>query len=185
MATDLTALDLAVAVSVAGSTQKGLDLSTPQDNLNLSKALAFAFGTGAGKGNQAWHDRRLLAASAAEGALMDLAGVLKNAYGETVNFANVKALIVFNRSDETFTTPVHAPTDAEISVGGAAATEWLGPFKAALDAIKIPAGGVFVIAGNWATGWPVVGGISDLLEITNEDGADEACYEIILIGESG
>lgn len=184
MATDLTALDLAIALSIAGSTQKGLDLSTPQDAINLSKSIAFAFGTGAGKGDQVFHDRRILAGGASED--LDLAGVLTNAYGATVTFAKVKAILIFNRSDETLTSPVaHTATDAEIAVGGAAANEFQGPFQAAGDAIGIPAGGAFLIAGNWATGWAVTAGTGDLLKIENLDGSDEACYDIVIIGESG
>jgi len=183
MATDLTALDLAIALSLAGSTQKGLDLSTPQDTLNLSKSLALAFGTGAGKADQVFHDRRILAGSGSED--LDLAGVLTNAYGGAVTFAKVKAIIVLNRSDETLTTPVaHTATDAEVAVGGAAANEFQGPFQAAGDAIGIPAGGIFVIACNDANGWAVTAGTGDLLKIENLDAVDEACFDIVVIGES-
>lgn len=183
MATDLTALTLSAAVSISGAVERGLDLSTPQDSLSVQKLLSYAFGTGAGKANQLFHDRRSLAGGASE--TLDLSGVLTNSMGGTVDFANVKCIIVFNRSNEALTP--HAATDAEIAIGGAAADEFLGPFQAAGDAIGIPAGGMFCIACNDAGGWAVVNdytGDFDLLKITNLDGADEALFDIVIVGES-
>lgn len=182
MATDLTALDGNISLSAIFATQKGLDLSTPADSLNISKILEYAFGTGAGKADQIWHDRRVLAASADED--LDLAGVLTNWAGATVTFANIKAIIVINRSDETTTSPAHTATDASITVGGAAATQFVGPLVDATDKVQVEAGGVFLVATKTAAGWTVTAATADLLNIANEDGVDEALYDIVLVGEA-
>lgn len=183
MATDLTALTLSAAVGLNGSVAKALDLGTPTQSIGLSEALTFAFGTGAGKANQIWHDRRTLAASANEE--LDLNGSLENPFGQVVSFANIKGILVINRSDEAL--GAHTATDAEIAIGGAASAEFLGPFQAAGDKLGVPAGGVFLIATPDASGWTVAGdyvSTTDKLKITNLDGADEALYDIYLWGES-
>ncbi|HPM84092.1 MAG TPA: hypothetical protein PLF81_25485, partial [Candidatus Anammoximicrobium sp.] len=85
MATDLTALTAAIALSVRATAQKAIDLSTPEDALAKSKTINLAFGTGAAKANQIWSDRRTLGASASE--TIDLVGALSNAFGGTVSLA--------------------------------------------------------------------------------------------------
>ena len=182
MATDLTALIAKIAIAVTATAKKSLDLAVPQAGLEANKVFALAFGTGADQANQIWWDRRTLAKGADEGTNLDLAGTLSNAFGATITFANVKAILVFNRSDETLDE--HTATDAEISVGGADANEFQGPFKAATDAIKVPAGGAFVALNPAADGWAVTVDTADILLVTNEDADDEALYDIVLIGES-
>jgi len=181
MATDLTGLVVALGIDFSALVKKAIDLSTPEASLKFSeKALALAFGTGENQANQIWWDRRTLAGDASEN--LDLAGSLTNAFGGTVTFANVKAIIVLNRSDQAI--GAHEATDAEISVGGAAANEFQGPFEAATDAIRVPAGGVLLITNPQADGWTVTATDNDLLKVLNKDADDEALYDIILIGES-
>ena len=180
MATDLTALVASVSIAVNATAKKSIDLSVPEAVLDAGKKVSLAFGSGVGQADQVWWDRRSLAGAASEE--IDLAGSLTNAFGATVTFANIKAIVVFNRSDQSLSG--HTATDAEISVGGAAANEFQGPFKASGDAMKLPAGGAFVALDPAADGWTVTAGTGDKLKVLNEDGSDEALYDIIVIGES-
>ncbi len=182
MATDLTGLVVRIGLNVSAALQKALDLNTMKGPVTFAKELALTFGTGALKADQVFADRRILAASGQED--LDLAGTLLNAVGGTVNFANIKAIVIINRSDETTTSPEHTATDASIKVGGASATEFLGPFEAAGDQINIPAGGSFMITCPDDTGWVVTADTADLFAVENNDGVDEAMYDVILIGES-
>ena len=184
MATDLTALSLSFAASVSGSAGKAIDLATINAPANLSKTMELLFGTGAGKANQLWHDRRVLAGAADEGVAIDFAGALTNAFGSTVAFANIKAILIFNRSDEVITDFQSVATDASISVGDTAANEFLGPFHAAGDGIIVPAGGIFLITNPTAAGWAVTAATGDIMLISNEDATDQACYDILIAGES-
>jgi len=181
MATDITGLSFEVNLDLSAIVQKAIDLATPNVPLKIAeKVLALTFGTGVSKANQVWWDRRTLAKTASEE--LDLAGGQTNAFGGTVTFANVKAILVFNRSDKAL--GAHTATDAVISVGGAAANEFQGPFEAATDAIRVPAGGMMLITNPSAAGWTVTATDADLLKILNKDADDEALYDIVLVGES-
>lgn len=181
MATDLTDLIVNLGTSIGTTARKSLDLSTPESKVSQAKNFSTTFGTGLGKADQLFHDRRIVAASTSDD--LDLAGVLTNAFGGTITFASIKAIVLYNRSDETWGAHSVA-TDATIAVGGAAANEFQGPMEAAGDAIVVPAGGLFVITKPETAGWPVTADTGDILRIENLDGTDEAMYDIFLIGES-
>ncbi len=181
MATDLTALTASLGISVTANAARALDLSTPADALSLAIANAFSFGSGANMANQIWHDRRILAGAASEE--LDLAGSLTNAFGQSVTFAKIKALLIRNRSGEVIGAHAVA-TDAALTAGGAVANAWVGPFGAANDTLGVPAGGSMLLVNPTAAGWAVTAGTGDLLKILNADATDELCYEIFILGES-
>ena len=185
MATDLTGLIATLSIGLTAKAQKAVDLSTPQSELGMTKALATLFGTGLGKSNQIAFDRRVLAGAASE-SLDFAAGTFVNPFGATVTFANVKAIVIFNRSDETLTHAdgSHTATDADMSIGNTAANEFVGPFHTAADGVKLEAGGMFVITNPLAAGWTVTADSGDLIDIKNEDATDELCYDIAVIGEA-
>jgi len=180
MATDWSGLTATIKASIVASTEHALDLSTVLDPLSVSEKFSPSFGSGDNAVDEIWHDRRTLAASANED--LDLAGVLKNARNQTVTFAKVKYMLVINTSD-VVTTGHGVATDAQMEVGGAAATQFLGPFKDATDKIVLEVGDCFLVTCKKA-GWTVTGGSVDSLRITNTDGADALQYDIVLIGTS-
>jgi len=180
MATHLTGLSAHLVVALSATAEKAIDLSTPEAKASLKRVIDLAFGAGADQADLIWWDRRTVAKDTGDD--LDLAGTLVDAFGQTLTFASVKALVVINRSDEALDG--HTATDAELEVGGAAAAEFQGPFADATDAIVVPAGGVFVIARSSADGWTVTATTHDILGITNLDADDEALYDIILVGES-
>lgn len=189
MATTLTDGSFVLQASVQGRSEKSADLSVPKDIINLAKVISLAFGTGVGKANQVWHDRRVLAGGADEGTDIDLAGILKNAFNDTITFAKVRAILIINQSHLDTVLGVHTEaTTAKISIGGAATeVAFLGPFQNFSDVIELEAGNVFLITNNTADGWTVTADSVDILLITNEESADSAevvaMYDIIIIGE--
>ena len=186
MGTDLTGLIATLTIGVTAKAQKAVDLSTPQSELAISKALDTLFGTGLGKSNQIAFDRRVLAGGAGAESLDFAAGTFVNPFGASVTFANVKAIVIFNRSDETLTHSggSHTATDADMTIGNTAATEFLGPFHTAGDGVKLEAGGIFVITNPLAAGWTVTPDDNDKMDIKNEDAVDELLYDIAVIGEA-
>ncbi len=184
MATDLTAGSLKMALAITGQATKGLDLSSVNGPINIAQSMTLAFGTGANAFNQVWHDRRVLAGAATETTAIDLAATLTNCFGTTVTFANVKLLVVVNRSNEIITGVHDTITDAAISVGDTAANEFLGPFHAAGDGLIIPAGAFLCVGNPTAAGWSVTAATGDILLISNEDATDQAVYDILIAGES-
>lgn len=181
MATDLTDLRGKLEVSLEITAKKAIDLGIPEAALKIAKALALTFGTDANQANQIWWDRRTLAADAIDA--IDLAGTLTNPLGGTAEFANVKALVIFNRSDESL--DAHTATDARLTMGqNGEANTWPGPMKTVADGIRIVAGGVLVCTNPRTDGWSVTDGAADMLEITNDDGSDEALYDIVVVGEA-
>lgn len=181
MATNLTDFIANIGLSITGVAEKALDLSTPKSKLSIAKNLALAFGSGAGKADQVWHDRRILAGGGSED--LDLSGVLINAFGDTITFANLKVIAIINRSDEVL--PGHAvATDAEVSIAPDATNGFDGPLAGTTPKLIVPAGGVLLVTNPTAAGWAVTADTGDLIVITNEDGSDQAIYDILVIGES-
>lgn len=184
MAATLTALALTWSNKITGSHAKGIDLTTPAGAIDMTQNLGLTFGTGAGAANSLWTDRRILAGGADEGTAIDLAAVLVDAFGDTLTFANVKLIAIFNRSDVVSASPAHAITTAAISVGDTAANEFQGPFHAAGDGIIVQAGASFIAVNPLAAGWAVTAATGDIMLISNEDGSNEAMYDILIAGES-
>jgi hypothetical protein len=174
MATDLTGLVASLLVSTRVVAQKALDLSTPESSISKSKTHSLTFGTGAAKADMVWSDRRALGASANE--TLDLVGSLTNAFGVTVSFSKIKAILLHNRSDEQGTA-----TDAALKLEPGAA-----PPDNSITIPVLPAGGIVLVACSDANGFlgTLAGGSKDGIKITNLDGVDTLSYDIIVIGES-
>lgn len=187
MATHLTNLSARLSIALSAAAQKAIDLSTPEAKVTMKRVIDFAFGADAGKADLIWWDRRPIAKGADDD--LDLAAVLVDAFNQVLTFANVKVILVINRSDEAMVGAGvaganHPATDAEVQVGGAASAQFQGPFAAATDAIIVPAGSAFAIFKPGADGWAVTPTSADILGITNLDADDEALYDIVIVGES-
>ncbi len=181
MATPLSNLVSSLQVKLQATSQKSGTLISPSAPLVTSVAMATALGTGLGKADLLFADRRVKAAGGDDE--LDLAGVLSNNFGDTLTFANIKLILIINRSDVTSTNPAHTATTAQITVGGGV-NEFIGPFAAAGDKIELLTGAVFLITAPTAAGWTVTATSADDLLIHNDDGANEAMYDVVLLGES-
>jgi len=134
--------------------------------------MSFSNGTGAGNANQHWSDTRTLADGANE--TLDLAGGLTDAFGDTVTFANVKALYLYNKS-----------SDANLVIGGAASNAFSALFGDAADKMVLaPGGRLLVWATASASGYAVTADTADQLQLAH-DGSGESTleYDIVIIGE--
>ncbi len=148
-----------------GKYTKALDLDTVTDRLSKNFNTHFANGAGASQVNLQFHDKRTLAAGASED--LDLAGGLVDAFGQALTFAKIKLLFLKNLS-----------TTQTLTVGGAAANAWVGPFGAATHTLSIKPGGIATLILD-PNGFAVTAGTGDLLKVLNSAGATCDYYLII------
>ena len=130
--------------------------------------MEFTTGSGANQANHAFADVRSLAASANE--TLDLYGGLTDGLGQTINFANIKAILI--KAD--------AANGGNIVVGAAASNPFLAGFAGTTPTFAIPPDGVFQIADP--AGWAVTNSSNDQLKIANSDSGAAASYTIVIIG---
>ena len=182
MATDLTGLTMKLDLLLHAEAAKTADFATVKAPVTMAKVMEFPFGADVGSHNQIWWDRRTLAASADDE--LDLTGdeageQLLNAFGVKVYFDSVRLVIVINRSDETI--GAHAASDAIISVGPGDGNDWLGPFQANTHRLNVLPGCPLILLSP--ADIQTVSADDDV-KITNEDGAAEALYDILIAGVS-
>ena len=148
---------------------KPLALSTPVDAVLMSGAQSFTNGAGDDQVNQLWSDTRTLADAASED--LDLAGVLADAFGDTITFTYIKGIYIKNKS-----------TDASLKVLASDAPLPLFAGGTVDEGIVLPAGGrMYVEAPN--DGWAVTGGSADEIRLTHGgEGSSTLDYDIIIIG---
>jgi len=150
----------------------GLDLSSVKDPVNYKKIISLANGTGLDQADLVFHDQRTLAASATED--IDLAASLTNAFGTSLTFARIKAIIVFALLANT----------NNVEVGGAAANAFINWVGDATDVIVVRPGGLLMLVAPDATAYVVTAATGDLLKITNSAGGTGVTYDIIIVGAS-
>lgn len=161
-----------VAVEVSSSHIKSLDLGDATFPIALTQAITLLNGTGAGQADLIFTDTRTLSASASES--LDLAGSLTDAYGATMTFARIKAVIVAAASGNTNDVQVTRPASNGVPL-----------FLAAGDGLPVRPGGFIVpLACTDATAIPVTAGTGDLLTFTNSAGSTSVTYTVIIIGAS-
>lgn len=159
-----------IQLSVTGNHVNALDLGNVTFPFSASLALALLSGTGASQADMAWTDTRTLGASATED--LDLAGSLVDAFGATITFAKLKAIIVLADSGNTNDVQVTRPASNGVPI-----------FIAAGDGVNVKPGGMFALA--WpGTGVTVTAATGDLITITNSAGTTGVTYKVIFIGTS-
>jgi len=164
-----TTLDyFSLAVSIQSRIKSALDLTSAFDEVLKNFALSLTDGTSANNAKNHWHDQRQIAASGTDS--IDLAGTLTNAFGETLTFSKIKAIIIFALATNT----------NNVEVGGGATVFPL--FKDATDILPIHPGGIFVITAPDANGIAVGAGATDLLQIKNSAGGTVVDYQIVVVG---
>ncbi len=165
-------LDTTVKVSVDAIHTALLDLATATAPLGFTRAVALATGTGANQADRIFHDTRTLTASANED--LDLAGVLVDAFGATLTFARVKALVI----------AADAANTNNVIVGNAATNPFLTWVGAATHTVTVRPGGMLALACSDATAYAVTAGTGDLLRIANSGAGTSVTYSIVLVGAS-
>lgn len=150
---------------------KDLDLTQAQDVLNLAQVFSLTEGTSANQAQIVFHDRRELAASSSEE--LDLAGGLTDAFGRTLTFISVKAILI--RAAEG--------NIENVEVGGAALNAFVGWVKDYTDVLVIKPGGLFLLVDPGEAGYPVTSDSGDILQVANGGAGGTVTYDIVIIGE--
>lgn len=151
-----------------------LDLVTGSAPLNYRNRVSLTSGTGAGQADRVFSDTRTVLASANDD--LDLAAGLTDAFGASITFARVKALIV-----------TASPSNVNnVLVGGDATSTFLTWVVAEADAVILrPGASLALVAGVAdATGYAVTATTGDLLRITNAAGGSSVVYSIVIVGAS-
>lgn len=148
---------------------KSADLGTPNAPIGLLAAAVLETGTLDTQADKAWGDTRTLAASTSED--LDLFGLLLDAFGDL--FSPVEIVAVMVSAD--------AANVNDVVVGGAAATQFVGPFGAATHTHKVRPGGFYF----WyaPAGFANAAG-ADLLKILNGGAGTSVTYSIVVVGRS-
>ena len=148
---------------------KAADLGTPNAPIHLLIDVALATGTLNSQADKAWGDTRTLAASTTED--LDLFGTLLDAFGDLFSPVEIVALMVY----------ADAANTNDVVVGGAAATQFVGPFGAATHTHKVRPGGFYM----WyaPAGFANAAG-SDFLRVGNGGAGTSVTYSIVIVGRS-
>lgn len=154
------ALDLSVRQS------NNLDLSEVSQGITYKKDLQYTDGTGADQANANFSDQRSIAASGTDA--VDLFGAVQDAFGTTLNFTRVNAIMIF----------AHADNGGNLEVS----SELGGLFAASTDVVTLHPGGLFAITAPDATGYPVTDSTGDDINVANLDTGAAANYDIVVIG---
>lgn len=151
---------------------KAADLGTARFPVSLDDVTRVTPGTGAKQADKLFTDTRTLAASAQED--IDLAGALTDNFGAAMSFAEVMAIYIKARAENT----------NNVVVGGASSNAFAGPFADASDKIVLKPGASVLIKDETAAGWAVTAGTGDLLRIANSGSGTSVTYDIVIVGRS-
>lgn len=166
-----TSLSAQILVNLAATYTDSRDLGDATDKPTVNTSYSFTNGTGADQAQVVFSDTRTLSSSTSES--LDLYGGLTDAFGNTINFAAVKGILVKAASGNGDT----------ISVGPHATAGFTTMADAAGDKFVVRPGGLLLLVANDATGYAVTDSTADILEVTNNDSGASADYDIVLIGE--
>lgn len=162
-------LSFALASTLTGTH----DFAPPGSVLSLAGQIDLSSGTAAGQADKVFADQRTLAASATED--LDLAGSLADAFGATITFVKVKALLVRAAVGNT----------NNVVVGAAASNPWATLLNSTGTVALRPGAGFLAWAGAAdATGYAVTASTGDLLKIANSAAGTSVTYDVAVIGTS-
>ena len=159
-------LAVEVGLTHSGAFVDADDLNSKRGTLRYDFSDSLADGDGVDEADLQWYDTRSLTGA----ETLDLAGILLDAFGDAVDLAKVRGIIIENTS---------TVSGEKLTVGNAAANTWVGPFGAAAHTLDIEPGGVLWL---WSPvdGYAVTAGTGDQLKI--DAGAATITYRIIIVG---
>lgn len=161
-----------ITVKIEATDTSALDIGTASHPVSIKKEFTWPSGTGADQADRIWTDQRTLSASATEN--LDLAGVLANAFGATLTFAEIMAIYVFAASANA----------NNVQVGGHATAAFVNWVANATDIVSVRPGGMLLLVARDATGYAVTPTTGDMLTITNSGAGTSVTYDIVIIGRS-
>lgn len=166
------ALTSKLTVDIVSTLTNVLDLATGKVPLNRRSEYSWESGTGADQADLIFHDQRTLGASSSEN--IDLAGSLTDAYGATITFARIKALIIIAAAGNT----------NDVQVGGAASNAFVNWVANSSDIVNVRPDGILALISPSATAYAVTAGTGDILKIANSGAGTSVVFDLILIGAS-
>src|SRR6185369_1345402 len=170
MATTLTAN---INASVNFTFSNALTGITPTVSSAWYYTKALTDGTTAGTANRIYFVQTTIAGGAS--TTLDLAGSLTDFFGSTITFARINYMWIKLTSDTAATS---------ISVGNAAATQFVNWISSTTATVKIYNDGIFLLGDAGTTSYAVGAGASDFLKILNNDGSNTATLQLCFIGKS-
>ncbi len=173
MATAQILTNAAIACSISSKVAKAGDFQDTVQQFQKAINGPFTNGTGNGKADILWSDSVSLDADTTH--QRSLNEILTDVFGDTVEFVNIKAMLIHNTST----------TASVISVSANPTQGWAGsgvPFNAVSQKQNILPDSFWMV-GNTGDGWPVVNGASENFDITEESSL-AALYDIIILGAS-
>lgn len=169
MAQSLSATVLANFIATLSQTIGAAPSVSP---INYPLSFNFTDGSGANKVHQCWSSlARSIALSSNE--TLDLSGSLTDAFGNSITFTKVKAILIAAAN-----TNVN-----DVVVGGAASNGFISPFGGATHQVNVKPGGLLLMVAPDANGLAVTASTADQLKITNSSSGSAVVYDIIIIGE--
>jgi len=148
------------------------DLAVPFANPQFQSQVNLDTGTGLNQADKIWADSNTLTASSTTD--IDLAGALTDLLGQALTFVRVKGIFLRAAVGNV----------NNVVLGGAAATQFVGPFGATTHTVACRPGGFLAFIAPDATGWTVGAGASDLLRVGNSGAGSSVSYDIMIIGAS-
>lgn len=164
-------LTASIKAAIKASHTRTLDLGTPAYQLSKAIEIALATGTGSSQADLLFTDTRTVAASGTDA--LDLAGGLTDAYGTTLAFVELRAILVVASSANTNNVRVNRPASNGVPI-----------FLAAGDGIDVPPGGTFMWASPLDGKVTVTAGTGDLLNIDNSSSGTGVNYDVVILGVS-
>ena len=165
-----TSISATIALTLAAELANSMDIGSAKYPINYGSTFNLTDGTGADQAKEVFTDTRTLTASSSEN--LDLAGVLLDAFGNTITFSKIKALIV--KAD--------AANVNDVVLGNHATAAWFPMFGAAAHVLKVKPGGMIAIVAPDVNGLAVTATTADMLTVTNSAGGTSVIYTIIIIG---
>ena len=170
------ALKTKIRVSLAPEQTGSHDFGGPVFDKEMFAAMTFLDGVGALQADLLFMDQRSVLTGANDD--IDLAGVLLNAFGQTITTAELVGVFVIN-------APITgAPNTTNLTIGGGTnpVTGFLGGTTPTIGPLR-PGAVVFLACPDAAGLGSVVAGTGDILRIANSAGAT-ANYQIAILGRS-
>ncbi len=163
-------LSASLAAVLNAAYSQALDVGAVQYPLAYGPNYVFTDGSGANQANKLFTDTRTIAASGTDS--LDLNGVLLDAFGATLNFTKIRAIIVAADAGNT----------NDVVVGGAASNGFVSWVGAATDKVKVKPGGLFMMVAPDVNGLAVTAATADILQVANGGAGSSVNYTITVIG---
>lgn len=162
------ALTTNLDLKISGAKTLSADIGTNKYTFSHTYSKSMSNGVGANQANMVFTDVR----STSGNDDLDLYGGLTSTHNETINFTNVKTIMIESSASNT----------TNILIGGHDTAPCSSMFSDATDQLVLKPGGVFLLSVSPnADGYAVTATTADILRIAAASGTVE--YSVIIIGD--